>query len=146
MSSNNSYTPSQDDERIVKDILNAKIFNADILNFLDSPRYSVKVRGLKEVTPIHFVDNEIGGKKRVDCTGDTETCEYCQNGSRPLYKYSIKVEDREDGQEKTLECGIQLFKAIKSVIIENPDVQDYYIKVEKHGVGRETRYTAEKVV
>jgi len=143
MKTNDDFNLTQDSKNVLDSFANARVPDVEFVSFLHKPCFYAKVFGVKSVAAIHFVDNGFGGKKKVDCTDDPATCEYCQD-HRPILKYNISIEDREDGRMKTLECGVQLFRDIEVIVTKYPNVQDYYIKLEKHGSGKETRYTAKK--
>jgi len=121
---------------------NTETPKSGFLNFTDSPFYYVKIVGAPVESKVHFI-NDGDKKKKVDCEG--YGCQYCLDGNKQISKYNIDVEDKEDGQRKILECGTQLLGAIKKIILKDNNFSNYYIKVEKDGLGQSTKYYAKKV-
>lgn len=92
----------------------------------------------------HWEKTFDGRLRKVTCIG--KECPLCNIGHQPAARYQLKVLDKldpDDPQPKVLETGAAVIRQISNYA-NDPDYGDptgYDLKIQKEGLGRETRYS-----
>ena len=92
----------------------------------------------------HWEKTFDGKLRKVTCIG--KECPLCAIGHQPSARYQLKILDKldpDDPQAKVLETGAAVIRQISNYANDedygNP--LEYDIKIQKEGIGRETRYS-----
>lgn len=92
----------------------------------------------------HWEKNFDGKLKKITCIG--KECPLCAIGHAPTARYQLKVLDKldpDDPQAKILETGAAVIRQISNYVNDEDygPPTEYDIKIQKEGIGRETRYS-----
>lgn len=92
----------------------------------------------------HWEKTTDGKLRKITCIGDD--CPLCAIGHQPSARYQIKVLDKidpDDPQAKVLETGSAVMRQISNFANDEDygDPREYDMKIQKEGVGRDTRYS-----
>lgn len=93
----------------------------------------------------HFVNHYLKGEnKSYDCTGQAETCQWCQKNIPQRQRWSYVVLVRGDALAvKIVEIGWTIFETILNLSKDEDygDPRKYDLKITRTGTGTDTSYT-----
>lgn len=92
----------------------------------------------------HWEPTLAGKQMKVTCIGNN--CPICKLGHQPVARYQMKVLDKvivDQPEAKVLEIGNSIMRSIANCANdpEYGDPSNYDIRIQKEGVGKETKYS-----